>query len=457
MTEVSGPVTGGAHGWAFSLPMFELDTTDCVAEEFFLEGTATAYGAAPGSELGVDGAWDVEPSREAPFRTRMLVVRPRDAARFNGVVHVNWQNVTAGFEIGAPDAELLTDGCAWVGVSAQRVGVEGMPGTERFALRGWDPDRYSALQHPGDDFSFDMYTQAARAVTPSTLGGLEPRILVATGGSQSAMRLRTYANAVQPLERVFDAFWIFVDFGRGSVPDTTDVDAAAVPMGILPAVPVRSRDDLGAPAFVFNTETEASSLFPVRQPDTDLLRLWEVTGTCHVGGVASQAEMMAPLVVRDGIEFGLSGGDAPALVAEDPNVLSFAPARRAAIHHFQRWITGGPPPPAQPRIEFEDGDPPTIRRDRFGNALGGIRLPDFDVPTGVHTGTRDGDVLLSLIGSTRPFTPEQLAELYPDRESYLARWYASLDRGLEAGYILDDDAPAMKALADESAAVVFPK
>jgi hypothetical protein len=455
MTEVSGPVTGGAHGWPFSLPLFDLDAIDCVAEEYFLSGTATAYRAAPGSELGSDGMWQVEPSREAPFRTRMLVVRPRDASHFNGVVHVNWQNVTAGFEIGAPDEELLTEGCAWISVSAQRVGVEGMPGTDRFALRGWDRDRYGALQHPGDDFSFDMYTQAARAVSPSTLGGLEPRILVATGGSQSAMRLRTYANAFQPFERAFDAFWLFVDFGRGSVPDTSDIDPAAVPMGILPAVPVRIRDHLGVPAFVFNTETEASSLFPVRQPDTDLLRLWEVAGTCHVGGVASQAEMMAPLVTRDGIDFGL--GDAPALVADDPNVLSFAVARRAAMHHFHRWITGGPPPPSQPRIEFDDGDPPTIRRDRFGNALGGIRLPDFAVPTGVHTGTRDGDVLASLVGSSRPFSPEELGALYPDRDAYLTRWHAALDRGVDAGFILEDDALTMKALADESAALVFPK
>jgi hypothetical protein len=455
MTEVTGPVTGGAHGWPFSLPIFDLDAIGCVAEEYFLEGTATAYRAAPGSELGIDGVWRVEPAREAPFRTRMLVVRPRDAVRFNGVVHVSWQNVTAGFEIGAPDELLLTDGCAWVSVSAQRIGVEGMTGTERFALRGWDPDRYGTLQHPGDDFSFDMYTQAARAITPSTLGGLEPRIVVATGGSQSAMRLRTYANAVQPVERVFDAFWFSVDFGRGSVPDTTDV--AAGPMGILPAVPVRIRDDLGVPAFVFNTETEAPSLFPVRQPDTDLLRLWEVAGTCHTGGIASQADLMAPLVARDGIEFGLGGTNAGALMPEDPNVLSFLPARRAATHHFQRWITGGPTPPQQDRIEFDDGDPPTIRRDHFGNALGGIRLPDFAVPTGVHTGSRDGDILASLIGSSRSFTAAELSELYPDRESYLARWHAALDRGVAAGFILEDDAPAMKALADESAALVFPK
>src|SRR4029434_8170575 len=95
-------------------------------------------------ELTVDGKWRVRPSRTAPFRTRVLVVRPVDMARFNGIVHVNWQNVTAGFELGTADAESeqLLDGFAWVGVSAQRVGVHGFPGSEQFAQSGWDPERF---------------------------------------------------------------------------------------------------------------------------------------------------------------------------------------------------------------------------------------------------------------------------------------------------------------------------
>src|SRR5215203_2264265 len=136
------------------------------------------------------------------------------AARFNGVVHVNWQNVSGGFELGAADfeSEQLLDGFAWVGVSAQRVGVYGLPGGEQFGLRGWDPERYGRLDHPGDDFSFDIFTQAARAIGPAILGGAKARRLVASGASQSALRLRTYANAIQPMERLFDCFLFLLDF-----------------------------------------------------------------------------------------------------------------------------------------------------------------------------------------------------------------------------------------------------
>ena len=199
---LTGPVTSGQRGRPFSLPLTDLGSVGYVAEEFFLEGTASGYEAESGTELSVDGKWRVLASRTAPFRTRMLVVRPVTMARFNGVVYVNWQNVTAGFELGTADfeSEQLLDGFAWVGVSAQRVGVYGFPGSEQFALRGWDPERYGMLEHPGDDFSFDIYTQATRAIGPAILGGAKAHKLVATGASQSAMRLRTYANAVQPIE-----------------------------------------------------------------------------------------------------------------------------------------------------------------------------------------------------------------------------------------------------------------
>ena len=114
---VRGPVTGGQHGRPFSLPLTDLGSVGYLAEEFFVDGTAAAYEAEPGAEFSVDGKWRVLSSRTAPFRTRLLVVRPVDMTRFNGVVYVNWQNVTAGFELGIADAESeqLLEGFAWVG------------------------------------------------------------------------------------------------------------------------------------------------------------------------------------------------------------------------------------------------------------------------------------------------------------------------------------------------------
>ena len=70
---------------------------------------------------------EVEECGTAPYRTRLLVVRPVDPARFNHTVLLNWQNVSAGYEQRAPSDGELYQGYAWVGVSAQEIGLYGPP------------------------------------------------------------------------------------------------------------------------------------------------------------------------------------------------------------------------------------------------------------------------------------------------------------------------------------------
>jgi hypothetical protein len=174
-------------------------------EEYFLEGTAVSYAPADGAELGLDGLWDVEPAEEASYKTRAYVVRPADPAKFNGIVLVNWQNVTIGVDFGMPDFEQLERGNAWIGITAQRVALEGQPSLTEdmpatIGLCEWDPERYGSLHHPGDAFSYDIFSQGAGVLRQGAaagldmLGGLSPRLLIATGGSQSAMRLGSYLN-----------------------------------------------------------------------------------------------------------------------------------------------------------------------------------------------------------------------------------------------------------------------
>ena len=91
--------------------------------------------------------------------------RPEDPARFSGVVVANWNNVSAGFEVLYGRSPLLYEsGWAWVGVSAQQVGVQGHAYTGTEGLRGWDERRYRSLSIPDDDASFDIFSQAIEAV-----------------------------------------------------------------------------------------------------------------------------------------------------------------------------------------------------------------------------------------------------------------------------------------------------
>ena len=144
---------------------FDLGTVGYEQAEYFLEGTASAYTNV--SELGADGAWTVEPGEEAAYKTRIVVYRPIDPADFNGNVLMEWLNVTAGFETppswGTGQLEMRRGGSVWIGVSAQYVGIEGSPrALLPLHLKAVNPERYGSLVHPGDSFSYDIFSQAVR-------------------------------------------------------------------------------------------------------------------------------------------------------------------------------------------------------------------------------------------------------------------------------------------------------
>jgi hypothetical protein len=445
IARVAGPLVGG-KGWPFgSPPVWLAAEHGYLIEEFLLDGTAQAYAPAVGSTIGLDGHWTVEPSATAAYRTRMCVVRPGDPARFNGVVLVNWQNVTAGFDIGAPSVHDLAQGYAWVGVTTQRVGIEGqpslapgMPGT--IGLAGWDPDRYGNLHHPGDEFSYDIFTQAARRLSahrlPSDvdpLGGLQPRLLVATGESQSAMRLGSYLNMVDDTQRLFDAFLLTLHWGVCPYPPNQPLFESFAPIGNgLSAGSAAIHDRERVPILVLNTESETLRSLPVRQPDTATFRFWEMAGTAHMGG--DLVPEMKEILVRDGIT---------TFIPRDVvNTIDWGYVRNAALEHLVAWAGGGTPPPSFPPISVEDG---AIVTDEIGNATGGVRLPDVAVPTAVHSGTNALGLPAALAGESTPLTDEQLRGLYPDADAYLKAWNDAVDTVHAQGLILESDLDAVRA------------
>ena len=450
---VSEPGSEG-RGWAFGIPVVDLTSWGYREDEYFFEGEATRYGPVPGTELGWDGRWQVEVVETVPYKSRLVVIRPYEAFRFNGTVFVGWNNVSAGYENfgGGDSTELLASGSAYVAVSAQRVGVHGTPENPQ-GLRVWDPARYETLSIPGDDYSFDIFTQAARLVAPDRasdgidpMGGLDVRRLIAQGASQSAARLATYLNAVQPSTRIFDAFWLLMYFGGGTpleVGDALMTVAGAASDVAQPRIPEGLhllRDDLGIPVMVLNTECEASSCYGVRQDDTDLFRYWEIAGASHVSLPAIRSS--APRSERD-FGFSIPLDDS----MESVNQVSIAPVVDAALGHMVRWVDHRIPPPVEPRIEFE-GDPPQVARDANGIARGGIRLPDVEVPTAHNSAIqRTPGVFARLVGSHESFSREQLGQLYTSHDDYVARYEAAARAAVQAGVVLARDVDDMVASA----------
>ena len=77
------------------MPEAWFDEYGYTEDEYFVSGDATAYSAK--GTLSTDGKWDVAATDEtAPYTTRVVVRRPKDAADFNGTLVVEWLNVSAG-------------------------------------------------------------------------------------------------------------------------------------------------------------------------------------------------------------------------------------------------------------------------------------------------------------------------------------------------------------------------
>lgn len=441
---------------------YDLAALGYVEEEFAFSGTADSYRLA--GERTADGRWLAEPGNARPFTTRLLVRRPADGTEFSGTVVVEWMNVSGGVD--APPIWMMTHTHmirrrhAWVGVTAQRAGIEGGGLVDNgMHLKKLFPDRYAILSHPGDAWSYDIFSQAGNEVRHGgVLGALPAARLIAAGHSQSAAFLTTYLNAVDTQEQVFDAFAVHGRLANGSPLDGGPFRPP--PQGARAASDAEQiRSDLRAPVIVLQTETDQALLGggQIAQPDGDLLRTWELAGAAHGDTyllIASgqddgslPAERLADLV--------RATADIPFLGTTELPINSGLQHRYVAcavLEHLDAWAAGGAAPPASPRLDLT-ADGLDYGRDALGVAAGGIRTPWTDVPTAVLSGVgQTGPNLFSfLFGVTKAFSDTQLAGLYPGgRDEYLARFEQSLDTAIAAGFLLADDRAEALAVARAS-------
>lgn len=426
------------------LGAYDLATLGYRADEFFVSGTATSY-ASPAT---------------AEYVTRIVVLRPVDDTDWNRTAIVEWLNVSGGIDAPAvwlmAHREIARAGYAYVVVSAQKVGIEGgLSLVGDASLKKRDPQRYSDLRHPGDAYSYDIFTQVGRAVRDGGIDDLAPEVVLAVGESQSATFLTTYVNDVDAGAAVCDGFLIHSRFGSAAPLDGTSLLDET---GEFHTRPVPFRADLRAPVLTVITETDLldSRLLGYRHarvPDAEHLRVWEIPGAAHADNYT----------IRVGF---IDNGDVPLdqLVAayaptsdlmgqQLPHFINFAPQHhyvlQAAVAQLHTWVRTGRPAPSAPWIELTDADPAAIVLDANGLATGGLRTPWVDVPTARTSGASAGDnVLLAIFGSGEPFDADTLAALYPGgRAEYLERFAAALDEAITAGFLLAADRAEILELA----------
>jgi hypothetical protein len=299
------------------------------------------------------------------------------------------------------------------------------------------------LTHPGDSYSYDMFSQAGQATLDNAdlvLGGLRPRRLIAAGESQSAGRLVTYIDAVHPLAEVYDGFLVHSRNASGAALAQAPLTPVAAP------TPTLIRDDLDVPALVFNTETDAGAL-QARQADSATYRLWEVAGTAHfdqyglLTGATDTGERSSVAEWFDTMLHPTSQPNPGFSCASPINTGPQTFVLRSAIAHLDRWIARGTPPRSAPRYETISISPVEYALDANGNVRGGIRTPAVDAPVAKLSGLgQTGTTFCFLFGTTVPFTQEQLTALYGSHSGFVRAWSRATLSAFAAGYLRPEDA-----------------
>jgi hypothetical protein len=442
---VTGPISGGTPDVPVNAMPTQFERQYGYSErEYFFSGTATAY--KPVGTWGQDGKWTVAPTTKAAYKSRMVVRTPTDPKNFNGTVVVEWLNETAGRDsdpdFGFAHLELLRAGFAYVGLSAQALGITGqggfkipIPGYNPVSLRVQNPTRYGSLSHPGDDYSYDIFSQAAQAIWrpkgSNPLGTLHPQRLIATGESQSASRMVTYVNAIAPIADLYSGFMIHSRGNNGTAINATSPAVAHI------------RTDISSPVMTLETETDLFGLgfYAARQPDNPFLRTWEMAGTSH----ADQSTL----------DYGIASGHVWSPGEKAPDFTSLcgrinngpeSALVSAAFATLNTWVAVGVPPAPAPPFKIAGGK---IARDARGNALGGIRTPAVDVPISTLDGTLapGKSVICSLFGSVTPFDAATLKSLYPTHTDYVMKVKASAALAVTRRFVLPTDAATMVAAA----------
>jgi len=161
--------------------------------------------------------------------------------------------------------------------------------------------------------------------------------VIATGESQSASRLNTYYNRIQPLHELADAFLLTVSSGT-------------------------IRDDRPEPLIRVLSETE--NRIPRTTPDAANYRQWEVAGGSHLPRMAFDS-FQAP------IERDLASSSRLRARAIRSPACSGRFVVNSAYRHLVRWRERRPGTPVAPRGEYDPAADPAatdkLVRDELGS------------------------------------------------------------------------------------------
>jgi hypothetical protein len=407
------------------LGVWDVSAYDYLAEEFLLTGTATVY-----EPVCMADTWTIE-SRdmtadfavrdfrrkvlrtEVPYTTRLIVYKPRDAARFTGNAIVETLHPNKGGTGLVWDAihrYFLSRGDAYVCVQ-HPVTIAG--------LRAADLQRYGNLEVVDPTQLWGMLQDTGsvlkEAGSDSPLHGYALRHLLMTGYSYTGVATASFAN---------------YHHAQTLLADGRPVYDAYVPMADSQYV-----RPLNVPVIRLNTQSDFDSYGGLhnRRPDDALYRHYEVAGAAHAAipppadaATLSPAHELATPKGQPSTSPQQCLADFPA--GSHLNDFPLYLVQEAVFERMLDWVQSGRTPP--PSLLIETGAAGKLGTDRWGNALGGVRYPQISVPVARYGVGSKGICLL--YGYTSPFAAATCRSLYGRFEDYLRSAGSAAQRLVES-------------------------
>jgi hypothetical protein len=427
VARLQGPIPSGADNQPYrganeqpvagpGLPIPDLIPYGYIEEEYFVSGT-------------VDGQ---------PYRTTMLVRKPKDRSKFSGLVAVETIHAAGAIPMWGQKQTWMSGGHGWVGVASQL-------STFNSFIKKHHPSRYSTLVlpevgaapgpgmsiagGPQDMISQEIMTQVGRLLKANQprgpFRGMRVRKLVLGGASQTGgttLRYIQQSHGKAKLangQSIYDAYFPMMAFSSTPLPEIDALIVHPVAEGDL----VNSL--LGNRQIGYRPDSDGPSRY----------RHYQVTGMSHV----TTRGVTDPLQVFSTLANGVRPGEQ---LSQYPGAEVF----RGIAENLVLWLMKGTPPPRAELIEVANGQ---IVRDVYGNARGGVRSPYVNQPTVKYIAaapTAEGEnPFRRLIGLEEPIPPEHLRAMYGSRAAYLDRFNREIDNMVGGRWLLPADAATLKA------------
>jgi hypothetical protein len=486
---VAGPIPVTADSFPFgsasrtNAPQ-NLSGVGYVEEEYLVGGFANVY------DFDAEGKIVVK-TANAQYGTRILVRRPVSSKKFSGTVVVELLNPTAMYDL---DFQwqfsrdyFIEHGDAWVGITSKPVAAK--------ALKTFDPKRYAAVSWanplPSDQtcpnpvsllpdstpatengLIWDIASQVGvllkSGVAQNPLKGFPVKRLFLTGYSQTGGYVVTYANFIRPLpgaltgnnKPIYDGY--LIGDGDGILVPLGQCSAPLKPGDKRFVIKPRSEPVISVVSQVLWTGAGADRIDSDSRKDR--YRRYEIAGASHINQRALSLWPKPEDVVKAGItapppsckEFGTYG------ITDFPLEYFMS----AAFANLDAWVKSNIAPPVAVRLKVNPAHgsleptwpptPPPLELDKHGNAIGGVRSPNLDVPIATYyafsaPADAASGLFCSLVGYKVPFKKDVISELYPTHDSYVKKVRSQVDALVKARLLTKSDGQKIKNASAKAA------